>query len=262
MPLVDYATQGHVALITLADPAGRNVLSAAMLGELAGALQAAERDEQVRAIVLAAEGPVFSAGHDLKAFRAARADPDHGRAAAEHVFSACAAVMRTLAEGPLPSIAAVEGVATAAGCQLAASCDLAVAGEAARFATPGVTIGLFCSTPAVALTRTVGRKAAMEMLLTGEMIAANEAVAIGLVNRVVPAGSALGAAIDLARRIARGSPGAIARGKRTIAAQADLDLAAAYDVASRAMVDNLEDPDAEGGIDAFLEKRAPHWRDR
>ncbi len=273
MARIAVVRDGPLAVITLADPAGRNVLSDAMLEELAHALAAAQADAGVRAIILAAEGPVFSAGHDLRALKALSATsgshepPDEGPdeepdGRALRLFARCAAVMRMLAEGPLATIAAVEGVATAAGCQLVASCDLALAGADARFATPGVAIGLFCSTPAVALTRTAGRKAAMEMLLTGEMIDAHAAAAIGLVNRVTAPGQALSQAMELGRRVAAGSADAIARGKRLMAAQACLDLAAAYEVAGRAMALDLMTPDATEGIDAFLARRPARFAPR
>lgn len=252
---------GPVRIVTLADAPGRNTLSHAALEQLEAALLAAQDDQATRAVVIDAQGPVFSAGHDLRALQALREAPD-GAARIAELFTRCANVMRLLAEGPLPTIAAIEGVATAAGCQLAASCDLAIAGGNARFATPGVAIGLFCSTPAVALTRVAGRKAAMEMLLTGDMVTAGTAAAIGLVNRVVPAGDALCEALALARRIGEGCPAAIAAGKATLAAQRRLDLSGAYEIASQAMARDLATPDAGEGIDAFLARRQPRWGPR
>lgn len=246
-----------VALLVLDRPAQRNALSLAMLEALGAALREAE---DARCIVLAAEGPAFSAGHDLRELAAARAEPDGGRAFFARTMALCSAVMRQVVEHPAPVIAAVEGVATAAGCQLVASCDLAVAAPAARFCTPGVDIGLFCSTPAVALARNIPRKAAMEMLLTGRWVGAEEARALGLVNRI--AEDARAEALALAAQIAARSAVAIRMGKRGFHAQCALPLAEAYDEASRVMTENLMAADAAEGIGAFLEKRHPHWQDR
>jgi enoyl-CoA hydratase/carnithine racemase len=251
-----------VALLTLARPAARNSLSDAMLDALTQALAAIAADASVRAVVIAAEGPAFSAGHDLKAIQAHRGDADGGRAYFDDVLARCAAVMTAIVRLPQPVIAAVEGVATAAGCQLAASCDLAVAGAEARFCTPGVNIGLFCSTPMVALSRNIAPKRAMEMLLLGEMIDAATAREFGLVNRVVAAGGALAAAQGLARAIAGKSAPTVALGKRAFYAQAELDLDAAYALARRVMVDNMLAADAAEGVDAFLGKRPPRWEGR
>ena len=250
---------GPVATLTLARPDTRNALSMATLAALSGALGDVERDPTVRALVIAHEGPAFSAGHDLKEITARRADADRGRGFYVELMAACAEVMTTIVRAPQPVIAAVEGVATAAGCQLVASCDLAIAGAEARFATPGVNIGLFCSTPMVALSRNVSRKHAMEMLLTGEMADAETAARIGLVNRVVPAGEALAQAQALARTIAEKSAATLAIGKRAFYEQAEMTLDAAYAHAGRVMVENMLALDAEEGICAFLEKRAPTW---
>jgi enoyl-CoA hydratase/carnithine racemase len=245
-----------VALLVLDRPAQRNALSIAMLEALRDALTAAE---DARCIVLAAEGPAFSAGHDLRELRAARAEADGGRAFYVRTMALCSQAMRQVVEHPVPVIAAVEGVATAAGCQLVASCDLAVASPSARFCTPGVDIGLFCSTPAVALARNVPRKAAMEMLLTGRWVHAQEARALGLVNRI--AEDARAEALALAAQIAARSAVTIRLGKRGFNAQCALPLAEAYDAASRVMTENLLAADAAEGIGAFLEKRHPHWQD-
>ncbi|WP_027285468.1 enoyl-CoA hydratase [Rubritepida flocculans] len=246
-----------VALIVLDRPAQRNALSLAMLEALRDALAEAE---SARCVVLAAEGPAFSAGHDLRELTAARAEPDGGRAFFARTMALCSQVMRQVVEHPVPVIAAVEGVATAAGCQLVASCDLAVAAPTARFCTPGVDIGLFCSTPAVALARNLPRKAAMEMLLTGRWVGAEEAKALGLVNRI--AADARAEALSLAAQIAGRSQVAVRMGKRGFNAQCALPLAEAYDEASRVMTENLMAADAAEGIGAFLEKRHPHWQDR
>lgn len=250
---------GPIANLTLAHPAARNALSRAMLSAITQALAAIARDDAVRVVVLQAEGPAFCAGHDLKELTAHRNDPDHGRAFFDETMRACSTVMQQIVSLPVPVIAAVDEMATAAGCQLVASCDLAVAGPRARFCTPGVDIGLFCSTPSVALSRNVAPKHAMEMLLTGVPIGAEEAQRIGLVNRVCADGARAGARA-LARHIAEKSPQAIRFGKRAFYAQRDLPLAGAYELASAAMVENMLAEDAKEGVEAFLEKRAPRWR--
>jgi len=247
-----------VLRITLANPPA-NALSEALIAALSSALAGAAADASVRVIILAAEGKVFSAGHDLKEMTAHRGDDDRGRAWFAHVLSRCSELMLAIVRHPKPVIAEVAGLATAAGCQLVASCDLAVAGEGARFQTPGVNIGLFCSTPMVALTRNMHRKHAMEMLLTGEDIDAATAQKIGLVNRVVPAAELQEATLSLAQRIAAKPATAVKVGKEAFYAQAELPLAAAYDHAVRVMVGNMLAADAEEGIGAFLEKRRPRW---
>jgi len=250
-----------VLTLTLARPQARNALSIAMLDALSAALADIAADAGVRAVVLAAEGPAFSSGHDLKEITAARAGADRGRAFFEDTLSRCAAMMQQIVALPQPVIAAVEGVASAAGCQLVASCDLAFAGDKAQFCTPGVNIGLFCSTPMVALSRNVSRKHAMEMLLSGDMFDAQEAARFGLVNRVVAAGGALDAALALAEKIASKSALTVKIGKRAFYEQAEMTLANAYAYAGRVMVENLLARDADEGISAFVQKRAPHWTD-
>jgi len=246
-----------VAWLTLNRPAARNALSVALMGALQDALDAAARDAAVKVVVIGANGPGFCAGHDLREMRA-----NPGRQHYQAVFGQCAQLMTSIVRLPKPVIARVHGIATAAGCQLVASCDLAVAAADARFATPGVNIGLFCSTPMVALSRAVPRKAAMEMLLTGEMIGADEAQRLGLVNRVVPADQLDGAVIELARTIAGKSPLVVKIGKEAFYRQAELGLDQAYAYTSEVMVTNMMARDAEEGIDAFLQKRAPHWENR
>jgi len=246
-----------VALITLDRPGARNALSLAMLEALRDALHAAE---DARCIVLAANGPAFSAGHDLRELTAARAEEDGGRGFYARTMALCSQVMQQVVNHPVPVIAAVEGIATAAGCQLVASCDLAVATPHSRFCTPGVDIALFCSTPAVAVARAIPRKAAMEMLLTGRMVHAEEARALGLINRI--AEDARAEALTLAASIAARSAVTVRLGKRCFNAQCGLPLAEAYDAASAVMVDNMMAADAEEGIGAFLGKRAPVWQDR
>lgn len=259
LPVLLREARGPVALLTLHRPAARNALSEALLGALAAELDALAGDASVRAVVLAAQGSVFSAGHDLREMSARRGDPDRGRAYFTDILGRCSGVMQRIVRLPQPVIAAVEGVATAAGCQLVASCDLAVAGEEARFSTPGVHIGLFCSTPMVALSRNVAPKHAMEMLLLGEMVPAAEAARIGLVNRVVPAGGAREEALRLAAVIASKSPATVRVGKRAFYEQREMPLPAAYDHASAVMVENMLARDAAEGIGAFLEKREPVW---
>lgn len=251
-----------VLRLTLNDTARRNALSNKMLDKLKTALYDCEGDERVRVIVLAANGPAFCAGHDLKEIKAARADTDHGQQSFIGLFDNCAEVMQTIINHPKPVIAEVATVATAAGCQLVASCDLAIAGESARFATPGVNIGLFCSTPMVALSRNVSNKHAMEMLLTGDMLSAQRAEQIGLLNRVVKDDELTEQCLLMAEKIAAKSSMTLAVGKRAFYAQAEMGLADAYQYASKVMVNNLLKHDAEEGINAFVEKRKPLWLDK
>jgi enoyl-CoA hydratase/carnithine racemase len=261
-PLVLRRDEGPVAVLTLNRPAQRNALSRAMIAALREALAGIAAEEGIRCVVLAGEGPAFSGGHDLREMTARRADADGGAAFFAETFADCAALMRAVVELPQPVVAAVEGIATAAGCQLAASCDLVVAAEGARFGTSGINAGLFCTTPAVAVTRAVPRKAAMELLLLGEMVPAAEAHRMGLVNRLVPAGTAVEAAVALARRVAAHSGAALRLGKRGVNAQMGQPLDRAYEIASRVMVENLMTEDAVEGMDAFLGKRRPEWRHR
>jgi len=250
--------QESILRLTLDNPPA-NAISLEMIGQLQAELDSTRDDEAVRVIVIAAAGKLFSAGHDLKQMSAHRADADGGKAYFEQTFAACARVMEAIVEHPKPVIAEVDGIATAAGCQLVASCDLAVASDRARFGVNGIDVGLFCTTPAVALTRNISRKRAMEMLLTGEMIDAATALEFGLVNRVVPA-DALRETVDaLAATIAAKSPLAVKLGKQAVLAQTELDLASAYDCASRAMVENMLAGDAEEGISAFFDKRPPNF---
>ncbi len=259
--LRDLSTDGILRL-TLNDVARRNALSEAMLLELGTAIAEAGQDRSVRVIVLAANGPAFCAGHDLKEMTTGRKAPDRGRAYFTKVMVQCSGVMQGIVNCPKPVIAEVTGVATAAGCQLVASCDLALAAESAKFSTPGVHIGLFCSTPMVALSRNTANKHAMEMLLTGDMLPAARAAEIGLVNYAVPEAELTSATMDVARKIASKSSMTLATGKRAFYAQREMPLAEAYDYASQVMVENMLAEDAEEGIGAFIEKRAPRWQDR
>ena len=251
-----------VLRLTLNDVARRNALSEAMLAELGRTFAEAGKDASVRVIVLAANGPAFCAGHDLKEMTAGRDAPDRGRAYFARVMAQCSGVMQAIVNCPKPVIAEVTGVATAAGCQLVASCDLAVAAESARFSTPGVNIGLFCSTPMVALSRNVADKHAMEMLLTGNMTSAARAAEIGLVNRAVADEALSEVTMEMARKVASKSSMTLATGKHAYYAQREMPLASAYDYASTVMVENMLAHDAEEGIGAFIEKRAPAWQDR
>src|SRR5437867_1115349 len=228
-----------IAILALNRPEARNSLSEALLTALRDAFTVIAQEPSVRAVVLAANGPAFSAGHDLKELKSHRSDSDRGRAYFKYIMEMCSTVMQQIVNLSQPVAAAVQGVATAAGCQLVASCDLAVASHAAKFATPGVNIGLFCSTPMVALSRNVSRKHAMQMLLTGDLISAEEAARIGLVNEVVPAGEERAAALKLAAKIASKSALTVKIGKEAFYRQAEMPLADAYDYASQVMVENM-----------------------
>ncbi|MBF9055778.1 enoyl-CoA hydratase [Rhodobacterales bacterium HKCCA1065] len=248
--------------LTLNDEKRRNALSEAMLNRLLEAIHAAADDPEVRVVILASRGPAFCAGHDLKELTAARAEGDGGRAYFTKIMALCASVMQAIVACPKPVIAEVRGVATAAGCQLVATCDLAVAEDGARFGTPGVHIGLFCSTPMVALSRNVSHKHAMEMLLTGDMVAAPRAVEMGLVNKAVPEAELSAATEEMAAKIAAKSTMTLATGKSAFYRQAEMGLAEAYNYAVQVMVDNMLTHDAEEGIGAFIEKRHPQWQDK
>jgi enoyl-CoA hydratase/carnithine racemase len=257
-PLVLAARDGFALKLTLNRAAARNALSEGLMAALQAALDAAAKDDS-RVIVLAADGPAFCSGHDLKEMTAHRAAADGGKAAFAAVFAQCSRLMQTIVRHPKPIIAQVQGIATAAGCQLVASCDLAVASAKARFATPGVNIGLFCSTPMVALSRNVSRKHAMEMLLTGETISAEEALRIGLVNRVVAHEALEAETMALARKIASKPRATVKIGKEAFYRQLEMPLSDAYDYASRVMTENMLHAEAREGICAFVEKRDPKW---
>ncbi len=242
-----------VAWLTLNRPQARNALSAPLMSALEAALDAIAADPAIRVMVIAGAGPAFCAGHDLREVRGL--DPA-GLAA---LFTQCSRLMQRITALRVPVIARVHGIATAAGCQLVATCDLAIAADTARFATPGVNIGLFCSTPMVALSRAVGRKAAMEMLLTGDMLDAPRAATLGLVNHAVPEAALDDTVRSLAQRIAARSPTAVRIGKPAFYQQADLPLADAYTLTAANMVRNMAEADAAEGIDAFLAKRPPVW---
>ncbi|HKS87827.1 MAG TPA: enoyl-CoA hydratase [Stellaceae bacterium] len=255
-PMLLESLDGGVRRLVLNRPAARNALSVGLMSALQQALGRTAAERECRVVVIAGAGPAFCAGHDLRELRA-----DPSRAAYERVFAQCSDLMQQIVALPKPVIAEVHGIATAAGCQLVATCDLAVAAEDARFATPGVNIGLFCSTPMVALTRAVGRKAAMEMLLTGDLVGAATAKTLGLVNRVVPRAELAAATAALAGTIAAKSALTVAIGKEAFYRQAELGLADAYRYAAEVMTRNMLARDAAEGIDAFLEKRPAVWRD-
>jgi enoyl-CoA hydratase/carnithine racemase len=252
--LILLAREGSIARITLNRPEKRNALSLELMEELIAALESLRADAEVRAVIVEGAGPVFSAGHDLGEMV--------GRDLEfyERLFDVCTVLMETIHRLPQPVIAKVHGVATAAGCQLVAACDLAVASADARFATPGVKIGLFCSTPMVPLSRAIGRKRALEMLLTGEMISAETALEWGLVNRVVPAEALDDAVAELVEKIVRSSPLTVGIGKEAFYAQLELDEHRAYDLTKTVMTQNALTGDAQEGICAFLEKRDPSWK--
>ena len=259
--LLNEQSSSGILRLTLNDPDRRNALSEEMLAAFADALDQATDNPDVRVLILAAAGPVFCAGHDLKQMTLARKNADRGRAYFTKILTQCSRVMQKIVTCPKPVIAEVGGVATAAGCQLVASCDLAVASDAAQFCTPGVNIGLFCSTPMVALSRNLANKHAMEMLLTGDMLPASRAAEMGLVNQIVPEAELAAASMALAQKIAAKSSLTLATGKHAFYQQKEMDLAEAYVYAAEVMVKNMLARDAEEGIAAFVEKRAPDWRD-
>ena len=255
-PLVTHDVREGIALLTLNDPPRRNALSSAMMEELRQRLTDADKADKVKVVVIAARGPVFSSGHDLRELAAGDREDQ------TLVFALCTDLMESIRLLPKPVIASVQGLATAAGCQLVATCDLAVASEEAAFATPGVDIGLFCTTPAVAVGRAVPNKVAMEMLLTGEPMSARDAMKVGLVNRVVPQDELYEATLSLALKVASAPTSTVSIGKPAFYRQISLDRPQAYEVAQRVIVDNLQHPDAKEGINAFLDKRLPAWKSR
>lgn len=258
-PALQREIDGRICVLTFNRPASRNTLSETMLTTLRDTLTGIAADRGIRAVVIASRGPVFSAGHDLKEMTARRDDADGGRAYFQSIMDSCSTMMQQIVALPQPVIAAVEGTATAAGCQLVAACDLAIASSTAKFGTSGINVGLFCSTPMVALSRKVSRNHAMEMLLTGDLISAEDAFRFGLVNRVVAPGTALAEALDLARKISSKSRAAIQLGKSAFYKQLEMPLADAYRFTSQVMVTNMMEADAKEGIDAFIGKRPPEF---
>ncbi len=258
-PILLRQDDGGIATLTLNTPRSLNALSDAMLAALAAEFARLAADRETRVVILRGAGKAFCAGHDLKEMQAGRAAPDKGRAYFADLFARCAAVMQAIPALPQPVIAEVHGIATAAGCQLVASCDMAVAAEGTRFGVNGVNIGLFCSTPMVALSRNVPAKVAFEMLTTGQFIDAPRAREVGLVNRVVPAEDLQAETLGLAQLIASKLTAAVKIGKRAFYDQLGLTLPAAYEHASAVMVENMLWRDTEEGISAFLDKRPPDW---
>ena len=250
---------GPVLRLTLNRPAARNALSVELMAALQSALDHAANDTSGRVIVIAANGPAFCAGHDLKEMTARRQDADKGKAAFAALFAQCSKLMQTIVRHPNPIIAQVHGIATAAGCQLVASCDLVVASSTAQFATPGVNIGLFCSAPMVALSRNLSRKHAMEMLLTGETVSAAQAWHMGLINRVAAPEALEDETMKLATLIASKPRATVKTGKEAFYRQLEMGLGDAYDYASRVMTENMLHAEAEEGICAFVQRRQPYW---
>jgi enoyl-CoA hydratase/carnithine racemase len=261
-PIVLREDAERIAVLVLNRPEARNALSEAMLASLSDMLATIAGDESIRAVVIAANGPAFCSGHDLRELTARRSDPDGGQAFFQHVFESCAELMRSIVALPQPVIAVVQGAATAAGCELVASCDLAVASAQATFGTPGVNIGLFCTTPAIPIARNIPRKHALDMLLTGDMMSADDACRSGLVSRVVAPGTERAQAIKIAEQIASKSALTMRIGKKAFHQQIEMSLADAYRLGARVMVDNMLTHDADEGIKAFLEKRPARWQDR
>jgi enoyl-CoA hydratase/carnithine racemase len=249
-----------IAMLTLNRPASRNSLCLALMNEIVESLEAVANDSAIRTVIIAANGPAFCSGHDLKELTAHRSDADGGRDFYSKTWKTCGQMMQAIVRLPQPVIACVQGTATAAGCQLVASCDLAIASTGVNFATPGVNIGLFCSTPMVALSRNVARKQALEMLFIGDAVPAEQALRIGLVNRVVSAGEERNESIRMARQIALKSPAAVRVGKRAFYDQLQMGLEEAYEYTSRIMIENMMSEDAAEGITAFIEKRKPVWK--
>lgn len=257
--LILRADEGAVAVLVLNDPAKLNALSTPMLHALAAEFETLAADPAVRVVVIRALGKAFCAGHDLKEIQAARQSPDAGAAAFDILFALCSRVMQQIAALPKPVIAEVQGIATAAGCQLAATCDMVVASDHARFGVNGVNIGLFCSTPIVALSRKIPQSAAFELAATGEFLSAARAQALGLANRVTSVEDLSAQTMALAQTLAQKLPAALSIGKAAFAAQTGLPLDQAYAAAGCAMVDNLLNTQTSEGISAFLEKRPPNW---
>jgi enoyl-CoA hydratase/carnithine racemase len=259
-PVLQREDRSELTILTLNRPKARNSLSEALLRSLGAAIDEISASSDVHAVIITGAAPAFCAGHDMREMQSRRADADGGRAYFDSLVRLCSEVMQKIVRCPKPVIAAVGGVASAAGCQLVASCDLAVAGESSQFATPGVNIGLFCSTPMVALSRNIGRKQAMEMLLLGEMLPAARALEYGLVNRVVADSEVMAEALHMGEVIASKSPFILRIGKAAFYAQTEMPLAEAYDYTSRVMAENMMARDADEGIGAFLEKRPPRWQ--
>ncbi len=261
MSLLKIEKSEHIAHITLTSPERLNALSDDMIATLHNSLDGLADDADIRVIILSGEGKAFCAGHNLKEMQSKRQEPDNGAASLKDLFDRCAAMMARIQSMPQPVIAQVHGIATAAGCQLVATCDLAVAANTTKFGVNGVNIGLFCSTPMVALTRNIGRKAAFEMLTTGRFIPASEALSLGLINRSVEPDALADETRSLALTIAAKLSSAVKIGKSAFYAQSQMTTADAYAFTGDVMVENMANPDTDEGINAFLEKRDPNWTD-
>jgi len=257
--LVKYELNNKILHLTLNDPEHQNTLSEEMIKELDNRFQEASNDHSVKVIILSASGPVFCAGHNLKDLNSKRSDLDKGKAYFEKIFKSCSNLMINITQNSKPVIAAVDGIATAAGCQLIATCDLAYASEKAKFATPGVNIGLFCSTPMVALSRNVNKKSSMEMLLSGDLIEANKAKQIGLINDVLTSEQLYKKVFEVAQKISSKSMTTLKIGKEAFYKQKEMTIEEAYNYTSSVMIDNMLNGDSEEGINAFIEKRKPTW---
>ena len=248
--------------LTLNDPINKNALSTQMMESLISVIENASKDNGIRVIIIASQGNVFCSGHNLKEIKELSKDKENKESDLNDLFKLCSSLMQLIAQSPKPVIAEVDGIATAAGCQLVASCDLAISSESAKFATPGVNIGLFCSTPMVALTRSISKKNSMKMLLTGEMIDAIEAKSISLINDYVPKEKLSESVLILAEKISKKSQSVLKIGKEAFHKQAQLSLEDAYDFTSKVMTQNMMMEDAEEGINSFIEKRDPDWKDK
>lgn len=260
MPILERSDHGAIAKLTLNAPEKLNALSDAMLAALQAEFDKIADQQEVRVVVLSGAGKAFCAGHDLKEMTAGRQNEDGGAAYFSDLFSRCARVMNTIRTLPQPVIAQPHGIATAAGCQLVATCDLAVAAHGTRFGVNGVNIGLFCSTPMVALSRNISRKQAFEMLTTGEFIEASRAIDVGLINRAVPMDELEDATMALAEKLAAKLGSAVKIGKHAFYQQLEMGIEAAYDYTGQVMVENMLNRDTEEGIQAFIEKRDPEWK--
>ena len=260
--LETFLNDNGVMRFNLNSPENLNALSENMMDLIQNGLDKASLDKKVRVIIISGEGSTFSSGHDLKELKAARKGADKGKKYFLKIMKKCSKMMQTIIKCPKPIIAEVAGTATAAGCQLVASCDLAYASSSAKFATPGVNIGLFCSTPMVAISRNLSNKHSMEMLLTGELISSVKAAKIGLINEVMDDDSLHKHITEIALKISKKSAMTLKTGKEAFYKQIDMTLPEAYDFASRVMVENMLKLDANEGIDAFIEKRKPNWQDK
>ena len=255
-------TENGIFRLVLSNPDSQNVLSEEMMSNIQSALDESINTKRIRVIIISAEGPIFSAGHDLKELTKKRQDSDNGKSYYQKIMKKCSKLMQSIVNNPKPVIAEINGVATAAGCQLIASCDLAYASNLSKFATPGVNIGLFCSTPMVAVSRNISNKHSMEMLLGGELITADKAEKIGLINKSIDKTTLKEETLKMALKISKKSALTLKIGKEAFYKQINMNLSDAYDYASNVMVENMLKLDAKEGIEAFITKRKPNWQDK